>query len=84
MREAILSWEKELAEGCTYYNFVGAAFTVFFADPVKVRRAALIGMLGYGKLYNGDVEGAREMFRESLELDPSNAKIAFELWLLDA
>ena len=31
----------------------------------------------------GGVRFAREMFRKSLELDPSKAKIAFELWLLD-
>ena len=39
-------------------------------------------MLGYGKLYNGDIAGAAEEFRKSLELSPS-AKIAFELKLLE-
>jgi hypothetical protein len=38
-------------------------------------------MLGYGKLFNGDVEGARALFEKSVELAPS-PKIAFELSLL--
>ena len=34
------------------------------------------------KLHSGDIEGAKDMFRKSIEYDPSY-KIAFELELLD-
>ena len=76
-------WEEELKEGCKYHLEIGSLYNCFVGSGTNNRLAALYGMMGYGKLYNGDTDGAREMFRESLELDPSNAKIAFELWLLD-
>ena len=38
-------------------------------------------MLGYGKLFDGDTEGAADMFVSSMRLDPSY-KIGFELELL--
>ena len=82
MREAILAWEAELSDGCRYYNTGVSGYDCFFADPVVARRAALLGMLGYGKLYNKDPEGARALFTQSLALDPSNSKISLELWLL--
>ena len=40
-------------------------------------------MLGYGKLYNGDIAGARALFEKSLAMNPTGVKIAFELSLLD-
>jgi hypothetical protein len=39
-------------------------------------------MLGYGKLFNGDYDGAKSLFAKSIELK-SSPKIAFELSLLD-
>lgn len=82
MRDAILAWERELAEGCTYHRVVGGLYNCFVGNGTTNRLAALYGMLGYGKLYNGDKEGAAALFRKSLALSPS-AKIAFELELLE-
>ena len=81
MRDAILSWERELAEGCTYHRVVGSLYNCFVGNGTQNRLAALYGMLGYGKLYNGDPAGAKELFEKSIALDPS-PKIAFELKLL--
>ncbi|MBO4932972.1 MAG: tetratricopeptide repeat protein [Clostridia bacterium] len=82
MRDAILAWERELAGGCTYHRVGGGIYNCFIGDGPTARLATLHGMLGYGKLYNGDIAGAAEEFRKSLELSPS-AKIAFELKLLE-
>ncbi len=81
MRDAILAWEKELEEGCTYHRVIGSLYNCFVGNGRTNRLAALYGMLGYGKLYNDDREGAKELFRRSVSLDPS-PKIAFELELL--
>jgi hypothetical protein len=81
MRDAILKWEKELEGGCTYHKVIGSIYHCFVGDGRINRLARLYGMLGYGKLYNRDIEGAKEMFRRSVELVPT-PKIAFELELL--
>ena len=39
------------------------------------------GMLGYSKLFDGDIAGAKELFEKSLSILPSY-KIGFELELL--
>ena len=81
MRDAILRWERELEGGCVYHKQIAGLYNCFVGDQRRNRLAALYGMLGYGKLFNGDVEGARELFEKSVELAPS-PKIAFELSLL--
>ena len=81
MREAILAWQEELADGCVYHREIGSLYNCFVGNCTNNRLAALYGMLGYGKLYNGDTEGARELFIRSVSLVPS-PKIAFELKLL--
>jgi len=84
MRDAILAWEKELDNCSQYYAVSVGDFVCFVGDNLRGERlAALYGMLGYGKMYNGDIEGAKELFTKSLNLVPSNTKIAFELSLLD-
>ncbi|MGM9624860.1 MAG: tetratricopeptide repeat protein, partial [Eubacteriales bacterium] len=82
MRDAILRWEEELAGGCTYHRAIGGLYNCFVGDGTQNRLAALYGMLGYGCMFNGDMIGAAEKFRESMRLAPS-AKIAFELELLE-
>lgn len=82
MRDAILSWERELEEGCKYHRVVGSLYNCFVGNFTTNRLATLYGMLGYGKLYNGDLAGAKELFSKCVALDPS-PKIAFELALLD-
>ena len=82
MRDAILAWEKELDGGCRYHCEIGSIYNCFVGNGTKNRLGALYGMLGYGKLYNGDNEGARECFKRSLSFVPS-PKIAFELSLMD-
>jgi tetratricopeptide (TPR) repeat protein len=82
MRDAILSWESELEEGCTYHRVIGSLYNCFVGNGTTNRLAVLYGMLGYGKLYNGDVAGAKDLFAKSIALDPA-PKIAFELELLD-
>ena len=81
MRDAILRWEAELAGGCTYHRAIGGLYNCFVGDGTQNRLAALYGMLGYGCMFNGDMAGAADKFRESMRLAPS-AKIAFELELL--
>ena len=81
MRKAILSWEKELEEGCLYHKVIGNLYNCFVGNGQTNRLAALYGMLGYGKLYNGEIEAAKELFAKSLSYDRS-PKIAFELELL--
>ena len=60
MREAIIDWETELAEGCKYHRVTGSLYNCFVGDSTRNRLAALNGMLGYGCLYNHDVAGATE------------------------
>jgi len=83
MRDAILSWERELEEGCKYHRVVGGLYNCFVGNGTQNRLAALNGMLGYGKLYNGDTAGAKALFEKSLAISPSS-KIAFELGLLES
>lgn len=82
MREAVLAWEKELESGCIYHKEGTRLFGCFVGDHRAIRLSALYGMLGYGKLFNGDLDGAKEQFERSMELLPS-CKIAFELELLN-
>lgn len=81
MRNAILSWESELEDGCKYHRETGNLYNCFVGDSQKNRLAALYGMLGYGKLYNKDLAGAIEMFEKSVALKP-DTKIQLELDLL--
>ena len=81
MRDAILRWEKELEGGCVYHVQTGNLYNCFVGNHRRNRLAALYGMLGYGRLFNGDVEGAKELFEMSVAHTPS-PKIAFELSLL--
>lgn len=81
MREAIMGWESELAEGCKYHRTVGSLYNCFVGNGTTNRLADLNGMLGYGCLYNGDIAGAITYFETSLALSPA-PKIAFELKLL--
>ncbi len=84
MRNAILAWEEEYRGGCRYYRAAVADFICFLPDPTKARQAALIAMLGYGKLYFGETAAAADAFRRSLEMDPSNLRVALELDLLES
>lgn len=81
MRDAILKWEKELLTGCTYHREGTRLFGCFVGDHKSIRLSALYAMLGYGKLFNKDKNGAREMFEKSRALMPTG-KVAFELELL--
>lgn len=81
MREAVLSWEGELKAGCKYYKEITRLFGCFVGDQRRVRLAALYGMLGYGKLFNGEKGEAKRLFELSLEMRPT-FKIAFELSLI--
>jgi len=82
MRDAILTWEKKL-DTCSEYYIAGTSDCFTVPNPVEQRRGELYGMLGYGKLYNGDIAGARALFEKSLAMNPTGVKIAFELSLLD-
>ena len=82
MRNAILSWEKELEGGCRYHKEIARLFGCFVGDYTTLRLSELNGMLGYGRLFDGDEASARAYFERSIELAPSR-KIAFELELLN-
>lgn len=81
LRDAILAWEQELEDGCQYYLPIVGNFDCFIGNGPDTRRAALLGMLGYGALYNGNIAEAVRLFTDSLRLSPST-KIALELQLL--
>ena len=81
MRDAILMWESELETGCVYHKEGTRLFGCFVGDHTNIRLSTLCAMLGYGKLFNKDKDGAREMFERSIKLIPS-FKVAFELELL--
>lgn len=81
MREAMLRWEAELEEGCKYHRVIGNLYNCFVGNGETNRLSALYAMLGYGKLFNDDIEGAKAMFERSIAYDPSY-KISFELELL--
>ena len=81
MRNAILAWEKELSGGCKYHREIARLFGCFTGDYTVLRLSTLYGMLGYGRLFDGDLASAREYFTNSMSLLPS-CKIAFELELL--
>lgn len=81
MRDAVLGWEGELKEGCVYYRKMTQLFGCFVGDYTNMRRSELSGMLGYSKLFDGDIAGAKELFEKSLSILPSY-KIGFELELL--
>jgi len=81
MRDAMLAWENELSTGCVYHKEGTRLFGCFVGDHTNIRLSTLFGMLGYGKLFNKDKAGARQLFERSMELMPSG-KIAFELELL--
>ena len=83
MRTAILNWEKELEIGCRYSRKITRCFECFVGDQSDIRTAELYGMLGYGKLFFGDVNGAMDLFARSVEILPSY-KILFELESLKA
>ena len=81
MREAVLKWEKELSEGCTYKRKITRCFACFVGDQSDMHESELYGMLGYSKLFFGDTAGAKELFMRAEKILPSY-KIAFELELL--
>ena len=81
MRDAILEWEAELKTGCVYYRGITQLFDCFVGDYTKIRVSELYGMLGYGKLFSGDQTGAAQMFKKSMEINPTY-KIAFELEMI--
>lgn len=82
MRNAVLGWEAERAEGCRYYRAVTGDFVCFLSDQTAERLAALDALLAYGKLYFGETAEAAALFRRSLDADPSNIRAALELELL--
>ena len=81
MRDAVLEWESELKTGCVYYRKITQLFGCFVGDFTNMRLSELYGMLGYGRLFDGDNDGASALFEKSLSISPSY-KIGFELELL--
>lgn len=82
MRKAILEWERELHDGCTYHKKIGTLYNCFVGDGQRNRIAELYAMLGYGDMFNGNIKGAKEKFALSLSYDPT-VKVALELELLE-
>lgn len=85
MRDAILSWEAELADK----NFPGSHemndrffYCSYIRDPMALKQADLHCMLGYGMLYLGKKDEAKACFERSLSFNPDNVKASLELKLL--
>jgi len=85
IRKAILSWEEQMADkrGMGPRERGGRFFYLsFIDDPIAIKQANLYSMMGYGMMYNGEIEKAKEFFKKSLAINPDNAKSALELELL--
>lgn len=85
MRDAVLAWENQLHNLSRYYSQMTVGdFVCFTGSRLREERlGALYGMLGFGKLFDKDLAGAKALFEKSQELDPTGMKVALELSLLD-
>ena len=79
MRQAIMTWEKDLASLDQLVPMPTPFFQSMTDDPRVNQEAELHAMLGFGRLYFGQQKKAAEHFARSLHLNPDQLKIAFEL-----
>ncbi len=83
IREAMLDWERQLADVNNTIQVPTPFFRCFIEDPAVENEANLHALLGYGMLFWQNKEQARQHFEKSLKLNPDNMKVAFELKQLE-
>ncbi|MDF2684884.1 MAG: hypothetical protein K0S55_65, partial [Clostridia bacterium] len=82
MRHAVSGWEHSLESKDGGIIAATPFFLSFCDDSMRIKKANLTYLLGYGKLYHKDTEGAKKLFNESLKLNPDNINCALELEVL--
>jgi len=82
MSQKVQEWTDELDSDGDRKLVQTALFNSYVDDPARVHRAAMLSALGYGRLFFSDRDGARRLFEQSLELDPDNLRVQFELELI--
>lgn len=82
MSHYIMEWEKEADKDIDRKPIVTSLYWSYVPDAVKENKAAYTVALGYGKLFFGDEEGAKALFKKALALNPDNLKAKFELYMM--
>jgi tetratricopeptide (TPR) repeat protein len=82
MRRSISGWEHALESKDGGITAATPFFLSFCDDSMRAKKANLTYLLGYGKLYHNDIDGAKKLFAESLRLNPDNISCALELEIL--
>jgi tetratricopeptide (TPR) repeat protein len=79
MGDKVREWTAGLDSDVDRKPVATAQYISYLDDPALVRRAALLGALGFAELFFGDRDKAGQLFTDSLSLDPDNPRIRFEL-----
>ena len=84
MSQIVMKWEKEIEHDIDRKMIQTSLYWSYVDDEAKVYKASIVGALAYSRLFFNDREGAKELFKKSLALDPDNIKAVFELKMLNA
>lgn len=76
-------WEEEIKNDLDRKPIVTSLHWSYVPDAIKSYKATIVAALGYSRLFFNDIEGAKKYFLQSLELDPDNIKVKFELLMLE-
>ncbi|MNW35388.1 tetratricopeptide repeat protein [compost metagenome] len=79
----VVEWEKDSKCDLDRKPIVTSLYWSYVPDAVKTHKATIIAALGYSRLFFNDPAGAKNYFQQSLELDPDNIKVKFELLMLE-
>ncbi|MNI92110.1 hypothetical protein D3C73_1498650 [compost metagenome] len=79
----MVEWEKDSKCDLDRKPIVTSLYWSYVPDAVKTHKATIIAALGYSRLFFNDPAGAKNYFQQSLELDPDNIKVKFELLMLE-
>ncbi|MHB1483684.1 MAG: DUF5107 domain-containing protein [Saccharofermentanales bacterium] len=79
MRQAVSGWEEQMDNDSGGFRSSTPFYLSYIDDAIAEKKSALYYLLAYGKLYNNDIEGAKELWAKSLELNPDNVKCKLEL-----
>lgn len=82
MSAKIQEWTHEAANDVDRKLVQTALFISYVDNAASAHRAAMLGALGYSRLFFDDTAGARSYFLQSLALDPSALRLRLELELL--
>ncbi|MBT1181132.1 DUF5107 domain-containing protein [Bifidobacterium sp. CP2] len=83
MSASVVKWEEDARNDLDRKPIVTSLHLSFVPDGVTEHKAETVRALAYSRLFFNDKAGARELFEESLKLNPDNPKARFELHLLE-